>query len=297
MSIAEFIALMGGILMEIGLLYGNREAQDDTQTGIVDTASQSPLAPFTIRQWALLIGGGMLLLALALNLFSFGSVPLRWLDDIFTLVAGLVLTFVVFSAVIGDRILPRVNEQQMLVVHIIVGLNVWLQGEPALPTWALIAALIPTTALVFQGLYPRVMPLTTRALFYFWYLVTLLTLSFQNGAQAYFEMITTDPLDIFAFGSILIFLGVHILVAIRFTLILSSLIVPRNRPLLHLIMPRLMTDEQMSPSVLAVLLFFVAVVIAANSWVGFAPNQTMVNVLVLVVLQFGGKFHLMSKIT
>ena len=182
--------------------------------------------------------------------------------------------------------LPRVIEQQMLGVHLIIGTNMLINGLPALPNWGLILFLIPTAALIFQALWPRQLPMILRAFFYLWYLVTLLILAFQNDIGGYFEAFNLTIPEIFIFGSLLVFLGLHILVALRFVIITTSLIVPRNRPLLEIIMPRVMHADQMKPLAVMLLLGFAGLVFGANYWWNLVLDQTVVNFLVLAFLQF-----------
>ncbi len=285
MSLAEFVALMGGALTQLGLLYASNGQNPLSVFQKNDETEESVVAPISNEQIILLFGGIMLITSLILDQFTFGAVRLRWVDDLFTYTIAGVFAFILFAALAGDKLLPRINEQQMLVIHLVVGVNLLINGESALPNWALAMLLIPTTALIFQGIWPRVLPTIQRAFFYLWYLLTLVALAFQNGGAAYFEMIEISVSEIFIFGSLLVFLSVHMLAAIRFVLIISSLILPRNRPLLEIIMPHLVHDDQLSLPGLLTIMLVAGGVLVLNATTQLELDQTLINLFVLAMLQ------------
>ncbi len=282
MRLDELFALFGGILTEIALLYGERPSKK--VEGEADSAS-TLFAALTYEQRVLIFGGAALLISLFFNQFEFGRIYLGWLYGASNFGIAALLCLVLFSAVLGERMLPRVNEQQMLIIHLIVGVNLFVNDTLALPGWGLALLLVPTAALLFQAVWPRPLPLPLRAFYYLWYLVTILMLAFQNGAGWYFEAFDLTMLEVFVIGSILVFLALHFLVALRFVLITSSLILPRNRPLLRLVMPRLMRDEQMSSLALVSILGVTGLIWFANRRWGLVLDQMLVNVAVLIILQ------------
>lgn len=285
MSLAEFVAITGGMLMQLGLfLAANGQnplslfRKDDQAEGLV-------AAPMDTRQSVLLFGGVMLVTSLLLSQFPFGNTRHIWIDDTLTYLIAIILVYILFSALAGDKLLPRVNEQQMLVIHLVVGINLLVNGDVALPNWVLALLLVPTAALIFQGIWPRALPTLQRAFFYLWYLITLVALAFQNGGVDYFEMTEISLSEFFIFGSLLIFLALHMLVALRFVLIISSLILPRNRPLLAVIMPHLVHDEQLSVPSLLIILFAAGSILGLNAIGRLDIDQTMINLFVLLMLQ------------
>jgi|SaaInlStandDraft_4_1057021.scaffolds.fasta_scaffold32146_3 hypothetical protein len=296
MSLAEFVALLGGVLTQLGLFLTN-EGKDPFAFAKKKEKEENALidAPVSHQQQVLLFGSIALLSSILLDQFALGQARLGWVDDLFNFVIAGILAFVLFSALAGDQMLPKVNEQQMLVVHLVVGINMLISGEPALPKWGLLLLLIPTTALIFQGIWSRPLHLIQRAFFYLWYLITLLVLAFQNGGYAYFETIELSMPEMFIFASLLIFLGLHILVAMRFVLIISSLILPRNRPLLKIIMPRLMHDEQLPLLNLFIILAFAGLILLLNYVGNLDINQTLVNLFILALLQLPEKISLYKK--
>jgi hypothetical protein len=284
MTLAEFVAIIGGALTQLGLLFANNGQNSFSflQKKDEDTLVATPISD---QQAVLLFGGITLITSLILDQFGFGSVRLHWVDELFTYTIAIIFVFILFSALAGDKLLPRVNEQQMLVIHLVVGINLLINSEVSLPNWALVLLLIPTAALIFQGIWSRALPTLQRAFFYLWYLITLVALAFQNGGLTYFEMVEISVTEIFIFGSLLVFLGMHMLVAMRFVLIISSLIFPRNRPLLKIMMPHLVHDEQLSIPGLLLILGLAAGVLVLKSMGQLNIDQTLINVFVLAMLQ------------
>lgn len=219
MSVAEFLSLFAGIVTELLLLLGPW-AVPQLPSRFVDAL------PY--RQSVLTLGSSLLLLAVALNQFEISSRPYMWIDSLITPVAVGALLILLFAGIFVGRILPQVNEQQMLIVHLLVGTNLVINGVPSLPVWGVLAMLVPTAGLLFQAFWPRPLPVSAQSGFYLWYLVTLLLLATQNGSADYFTAMELSTVDVFVFGSLLIFLGVHILFAARFVILVSSALLPRN---------------------------------------------------------------------
>ncbi|MEZ4837322.1 MAG: hypothetical protein R2873_35885 [Caldilineaceae bacterium] len=282
MSVAEFLALFAGIVTELLLLLGPW-MMPQVPSRFVDAL------PY--RQTVLTVGGSLLLLALALNQFEVTSRPYMWMDSLITPVAVGALLILLAAGIFANGILPRVNEQQMLIIHLLVGANLVINGVPSLPVWALWGMLLPTVGLLFQAFWPRPLPVSAQSGFYLWYLVTLLLLAAQNGSADYFNAIELSTIDVFIFGSLLIFLGVHILFAARFVILVSSAIVPRNRLLLQLVLPTVMSDDQTARPVLAAVLGGVVVLYFVNAAWGLVLDQTAINVMTLFVIQFGGRYE------
>ena len=285
MSLAEFIAITGGMLTQLGLLFAGTGQNLRSVFKQGNQAEALVAAPIDDRQMMILFGGITLLTSLFLNQFPFGRIRHMWIDDVLTFLIAIILSYILFSALAGDKLLPRVNEQQMLVIHLVVGINLLISGAPILPPWAFGLLLIPTAALIVQGIWPRPLPTVQRAFFYLWYLITLVAFAFQNGGTAYFSLMEISISEMFILGSLLIFLALHMLVAMRFVLIISSLIVPRNRPLLKIIMPHLMHDEQLSLPVLLLILLIAGGILALNASETLNIDQTLINLFVLALLQ------------
>jgi hypothetical protein len=287
MTIAEFLAIIGGMLVQVGLVYAGNLALE--RKGHEEPRRLVAAIPLDFRQQVLLLGGIALLSSLVFDALEFGSTHFGLVDAASNYIIAVILAYVLFAAVAGSRMLPRVNEQQMLAIHLVVGLHLWFTQSEALPGWAWVLALIPTAALIFQGLWPRELPVIVRAFYYLWYLLTLLVLAFQNGADGLFASYVEISLpELFILGSIVTLLFLHVLVAARFFLIISSLIIPRNRPLLKLIMPRLMHAEQMSPAMLLIILLIAGIVLGIGYVGEVSFDQALVNLFVLGLLQVPG---------
>ncbi len=282
MTIVEFIVLMAGGLTELGLLYVSGYETDKEQgegdNWLTTTFSYAPA----------ILAGGLTLLGIAylLSYLDFANIRFSGLDEFSTITIGVLFAAVLFGSVVGNYLLPRVNEQQMLLIHVLVGINLFFSDRLGLPDWALWLLLLPTLALVYQALWPKAFSIYVKALYYLWYLVTLVALAFQNRGEL-FTAVETSPLDMFIFMSILVFLGVHILAALRFVLIITSLIIPRNRPLLAHIMPHLVSDAQMPLLNLGLILVVVLLLFGLNLFYEVVLDQMLINALVLGVSHFG----------
>jgi len=92
-----------------------------------------------------------------------------------------------------------------------------------------------------------------KALVYFCYLLSLLALGFQREQMAFFSSKEFTLIEGLVFGMLLVFLVLHGLFAIRFFLMISSLILPRNRAYLPQVMPVIFYDEQAPTAVFMVI--------------------------------------------
>ncbi len=289
MSIAQFIAIVAGLLTEFALLFGKKEGK--TADIEPDSHSRLPnsIAILSHEQRIFLFGSIALLFSIAINQLPSSTHLFESLLNLFMLIAGLSVGAILLSALFDDRMLPRVNEQQMLIVHLIVGVNLLINQTLALPNRAIWLLLIPTAALFLQAVWPHLLPLTVRAIFYFWYLIMLLILTLQNGSGDYLDIDRLSMPELYIAASIGIFLAAHFLLTLRFLVIVPSLILPRNRPLLQLIMPKIMQDEQMSPTVLTAVMLLFGGILAINYWWELVLDQTLINLLILAVLQLPKK--------
>lgn len=288
MSLSAFTALCLGFIVEILVLW--EQASQDK-----DEADQEQLrwgfgAGWRVSHQRFLIAVAFTVALMLIGLFELtgwsayqvymGQVII---DGIFV-VLGL---FVLYYGVLNPFLLPRVNEQVVLSVHttVVVGL---LLDRPALllsPYTAGLAAI--TLGLLAINLTQRQLPALLKALTYLWYLVSLLILTLQNDFSAFTEPIAAPILltEAFVAGAAGIFLVLHGLFLVRFTLIVSSLVIPANRQYIGLAMSALFSDRQV-PRWQAVAVPAVVVgVLWLNTRLGWAPDTAVANVLILAIVQ------------
>jgi len=205
-------------------------------------------------------------------------------DEIFILL-GLALFY---YGLVNPFLLPRVNEQTVLAVHITVMLGLLLNSRFDMPVWGYVALLgPPTLALAYLGLTKRVPSPVIKALVYLWYLIELLALTLQNDFTSITQQRTVTPslTEEFVTGATAIFLLLHSLFLVRFFLMTSTLIVPRSRRYMDIVMPQLFTDEQMPVWQLLALLGLVVLVLSLNALFALVTNTVVLNVLVLAIAQ------------
>jgi len=207
------------------------------------------------------------------------------ITDVIFILLGLALFY---YGLVDPFLLPHVNEQTVLVVHITMTLGLLLNSQFSMPVWGYVALLgFPTLALAYLGLTKRVPSPVIKALVYLWYLIELLALTLQNDFTSITQPRTVPPslTEDFVTGATAVFLLLHGLFLVRFFLMTSALIVPRNRRYMDIVMPQLFTDEQLPVWQLLALLGLVALVLSLNAFFDLAPNIVVLNVLVLAIAQ------------
>jgi len=271
MTLSAFVAFCLGMCAEVIWLWeGAHPAM---------TAQQRRFSP---SRW--LLGPLTVLAALLIALFEVlgvggtdTSMSNSWVGFIFVGV-GL---FVLLSGVVGNNLLPRVNEASILVTLTLVMMGIDEQN------WWLAAAVLAPSLLVVVYLFVRSTPppALIKAFIYFWYLLALIVLSFENGTATYFSARGLSIPEAAMFGSVFIFLLLHGLFSVRFFLIVSSLILPRNRRWVGVLMPKLFDDGQ-APRLRFVLLFAaVLAVVLLNDWLDLAPRSLVIGAAVLASTQ------------
>jgi hypothetical protein len=232
MTLIAFFFFMLGALAEILWLW--RQAQPDSAT-------------YPITRHTLVVGGlAGLALGLGLVLEVLGweviqvSLSNTWVAFIFTLLCGFL-----FLASLAPQFLPRVNEQTILTVQVLITIHLWLSGGNAHWAALLFIGLLPASISLYLVLRQTPVPPLGKALIYFWYLLSLLVQAAQGGGLDYFRLNRLAPIEGLAFGMLFVFLILHGLFALRFFLIVSSLLRPRNRRLVAQAMPVLFYDDQL----------------------------------------------------
>jgi hypothetical protein len=233
---------------------------------------------------ALVLGATLIAIFELTGLASYEVYMGQPIVDAIFIVLGLGLFF---YGLVNPLLLPRINEQAALSVHTTVLLSLALTGWNEALRAYLIAPVFLTLVLAYLGLSRRSPSPTVKALVYLWYLITLLGLTLQNDFSSLTQPASTPlPLtEAFVVGAAGVFLLLHGLFLVRFALIVSSLIIPRNRHYITDAMPRLFTDEQIPRWQVVVIPVLIAGIFAANSTLDAISDRTIANVLVLTLVQ------------
>ncbi len=279
MSLLSFIFFMLGALLEILWLWDDAHPQTGLPKG-----SRLLAGTFGRVQW---IQAGLCAAAglLAAVVYLLGAAQVRVsLDDglVFVIFVALGL-FVLAFGVVADGLLPRVSEKSILMVLLLVILNNLAGGgnNPALP---LLLAL-PAAVLIYLMFSTRALPPLAKAAVYLVYLAALLVNAMQAGALEGFSAADFTPGEALVFGIAFIFLLLHGLFAIRFFLIVSSLALPRNWPLVRQVMPRLFADEQMPPWRFGLFALALGGLLLLNDATGLVPRAALLNLALMASVQ------------
>lgn len=243
MELGVFIFFMAGILAEIILLW-------ESAHPVADNLAWNRITAFPLRRSQLALGViGVLTAALALLFAVLGIANEKVYIDTpviypFSLLLGL---FIFGAGLFTDELVPRVNEKGILMVQVLVIASL-LTSQTPLNGWLLaFGVIIPASLALFLAFNRQALPPLVKAGVFFLYLISLIVQTFLSGSVALFSYTHYNFVEAFLFGSTFLFLILHILLAIRYFLIFSSLILPRNRRLVRLLMLRLFSDEQVSP--------------------------------------------------
>jgi hypothetical protein len=287
MRLPAFIALLLGIGLEaLNLWEQSRIDRGQVPSGSRAGTVAGPLLSPERQMMALVMVVGMALIAVSelTGLARYDAYMGQPHVDVIFILLGL---GVVYYGLLNPLLLPRINEQTALSVHTTVLLSLILarRGQALAPVLLILG--LATLVLAYLALSRRPASPMVKAGVYLWYLIALLGLTLQNDFSALTQP-ASNPLPLaeaFIVGASGLFLLLHSLFLVRFSLIASSLILPRNRPLIGKAIPRLFTDKQMPRWQAVVIPALIAGVFAANERLGFAPERTLANVLILLLVQ------------
>lgn len=199
---------------------------------------------------------------------------------------GALALALLFFGLLSPSLLPKVDEVAILAVHITVVSTLLLEQTERAPLLGIAVGMM-TLPLLWAGMSQKTAPLVVKALLYLWYLISLLILTLRQDFSAFTEPISTPIplLDAFVAGSAGVFLVLHSLFLLRFALMASSLIVPRNRQYIAWVMPRLVSDRQVTRWQLIGLPMLAAALLLLNSRLHLLDSRIMASGLVLLLAQ------------
>jgi hypothetical protein len=282
MNLAANLAIAAGIIIEILLLWETSDRQKNVQPapGIIApgiSRLQELIALTVLVSWTLI----------AVAEFFNPQLSLSTLGNIQSVIMLPAFMFLFVYGMVHPKLLPRVNEQTIVVITAIVLLSLFGQAELA---WYWLAALtLPIVAIFLMVLTTFIMPPALKSLYYFWYLICLFAMAYQSNFDLFFNSASADPqasFDYFIAGAAGIFLLLHSIFLVRFFLMLTANILPKNRYLIQLAMPQLFSDEQMPRYKFLVILLVVVAVLLLNRQFGFTPSFSLASLLILFVVHF-----------
>lgn len=282
MELTSTLAIAAGIAVEILLLW---ETSDRQKSAAV---ASGVLAPRLSRLQEI-IGLVLLVSWLLIALAEFFNLPLS-VDVLGAFQAGIMFISFSFLFVFGmvhPKLLPRVNEQTIVVINLVVLYSVLSTTQ--LAWYWLVALLLPSLGTLVMALTVRVIPPIFKSLLYFWYLVCLVIMAFQNNYTMFISNVPEAQLtsvDYFIGGAAGIFLLLHSIFLVRFFLMLTAIILPSNRYLITLTMPQLFDDQQIPPLKFLGILALFAGIVALNYFTNFAPSINVLNILILLAAHF-----------
>ncbi len=291
MNLPDFVALWTGMTVEILLLW-------ETSLRGGEKAAAGILSPRLGRfqEWIGLVLLAGFSIVLGLNLLGLGTVQVDLDMPLINFLFVLLGLFLFFYGLVDPRLLPRVNEQVVVVVNLVVLLGLATGGQD-FPAWVWLAALLPSLVTFSLALSPRPAGAGVKAFIYFWYLLCLVLLTVQNEFPRFFATgvdIEGQPFEFYLLGITSIFLLLHSLFSARFFLMLSALVLPRNRHYISLSMPHLFNDEQISRLRFVLILAGVVGLTVVNTLYEFVAPLTLANLLVLLAVHFLDRIPLLT---
>ncbi len=291
MPLTDFTLFFYGILCELILLYEGANGSQSVRLGVEPPLISQPLLARTMspgRMLMIALGAAAAALVGIFQLTGIGQMKV-FIDTPVINLLFIGLGLFVFAAAFAVRLfLPPINEQAILAVQVLILLYAATGG---MVDWIPLAALTVVPALVSLVLviWRKPFPPLAKAALYLWYLLSLLAMPFQSGQMAYFRQSNLSWFESWTFGALFIFMIIHSMFAVRFFLIVSSMLLPRNRPAIAMLMPYLFSDEQVSLLSFGLVIGLTAALLFANQRLGLVAPPIALGLCVMLVTQILGR--------
>jgi hypothetical protein len=272
MILSAFFCFLTGLALEIYWLRVNSIPNDET--GFRHTL----LVGFVI------LFAGIILVALV-YICGLDQIKVSMDDGWVFLIFVLLGLFLLFAGIFATSFLPRVSERSILIVQFMILVDLFLNRTEIQPLIIIVCAIL--TILGILGLiFTRTSPFPLFKVFlYFWFLVLLVVQVFLSGDLSYFTQINIGLLESFTFGAVFFFIILHCLILVRFFMIITSLILPRNRRLAVQAIQFIFYDDQTSPlSFFLFMLLSAAVVYLINRY-QLPMAKLWINLVFLLIIQ------------
>jgi len=284
MPITTFSAFFLGILLEIMLLWESSRLQRIS-------SGTRLIAGISLTPEKLMMAGLTLFTAcfVGVSTLSGWNDALVYIDSPLIFVAFVLLGLgVLYFGVLDPRLLPRINEEAALSVHIVVALSLWLKRPLEIPwVYYALGLGLPWLLLLAATLPQKPPAALVKAFIYLWYLINLLALTLQTDFSALNAPPSEAPslFEAFVLGAGGVFLLLHGFFLIRFALMASSLIGARSRRYMALAIPRLYSDEQLPLLRLLLLQGLAVAILILNARYGLVPDLSAVTLMVMAFAQ------------
>lgn len=275
MTLASLLAVYLGFALECLWLWDAAGEKREIGRDSSITAS-GPSKP--VRIMGITAAAGAALIGLA-ELPGENVVTLFLYDALSYLLMGAAMFFVLIAGTVGARLLPRVNEYNIISVLMIGAMTAYTNGylpDPIL-RWALAAVLaVLLAAVVLQRSTPGT---AGQVMLYVLYLGAIVFLTFQSALIAVLWGPDFSIQEGFLAGAAYAFLALHTLFAIRFAVLATSFVLPANRVYAPRVMRKIYRSDQVRPLVSLVFLGLVSALFVINSRMGLLPEATFAALL------------------
>lgn len=275
MALIDYIILSLGMLTEVGVLILISQQKNYDWARIPQLKKNQTFAIALII--LCLISAMTLLVTQFWNVRSQTLSP-AWEEQLMISIFVAAGLFIFFYGMVLIDLLPPVNSQSIFTVNLVVlvhliSFNNWLYFG---------LFLLPSLGSSYVFFRRKKIPYTGQAFLYFWYLILLVHLAWIS--QEILVKMELTALEIYILGLSLIFLGIHLLFCLRLFLIVSSFLIPKNRPLARPLMLLLYSEQEIDSGVFWALIFVQLLILALLYFFQYSL-QMLSNLFVLAMVQ------------
>ena len=293
MSLSGFVFFVTGVLIEMLMLLGAK-IKDEALLSHPQLKWLSQVVTVkSVLTYSLLLTA--MALAAIFELTGVGNIKV-YINTPFVSLITIILALVILAASLAAAyILPPINEHSILTIQLLILAGIFL--NPGLNTWmplkilAILSGGISLALVIWQ----KALHTSVKAVLYFWYLLSLLIIPFQSGEIILFQKINLSWFDAFALGMLMVFMLLNGLFAVRFFLIVSSLLRPRNHSLVARHMPFLFSDQQVSIPRYLLVVGLLATLITGNYFLNLFNSALLFSLCSLIGVQLLGNDMSVSR--
>jgi hypothetical protein len=280
MTLPTLLAVYLGFLLECLWLWdeaGEKFGEQESGIKAPGPSIMTRIVGYTAAVGALLIGAAELAGENVVTDFLYNTLSY--------LLMGAAMFFVLIAGAVGGRLLPRVNEYNIISVLVVVASSAYSSGWISGPLQTGIVfgiVLVLIVAMIIQ----REPPSTAgQVVLYLLYLGAIVFLGYQSE---FIEVLQGPDFNIqegFLAGSTYAFLSLHILFAIRFAVVSTSFLIPSNRHYAEPVMKKLYREDQVKPLVFLAIMAGVVLLTYANYRLDILPDAIFSGILAILSTQ------------
>ncbi len=274
MTLPTLLAVYLGFLLECLWLWDAAGEKYDRKGDAI--RAPGPSKPARLIGICAAVGAGLIVLA---EFAGENQVTAYLYNFLSFLLMGAAMFFVLAAGAAGGRLLPRVNEYNIISILMITVMTAFSTGYLADTIYIGTAAgalLILLLAMIIEKKPPTV---AGQVVLYVLYLGGLVFLTFQSDYVAVLQGPDFNIQEGFLAGGTYAFLTLHTLFAIRFSVLATSFLVPANRHYSPLVMEKLYREDQVRPLVSLLLLGVVSGLFILNNRFGYVPDTLFAALL------------------